>query len=233
MYSILKKIFLILSMVFLLSNLLLAGEKRVALVIANQDYTNFSHLKSAKASGQIVKSFLEKMGFDVQYYENLTIAKMKKVIKEFNSKLDNNSVALIYYQGLSLMRDNQDYLLMVDSKKVDKNFKSESINLQNLVYKLKSTKLTIAIMDINRNEMETRAVKIYPKNLFLAFSTQVGSINQDSTNFAKFFVRYAKEDLEIEEVFKNVQKEMLKVTNNKQIPTIISSKSNDFFFSKK
>ena len=74
-------------------------EKRLALVLGNSNYDN-GELTNSTLDSRKVKLTLEKVGFEVLYYENLENKEStKNAFEIFYDKTDSFDVSLIYYAG--------------------------------------------------------------------------------------------------------------------------------------
>ncbi len=61
-------------------------EKRVALVIGNNDYQNFQPLENPVNDAENLKSALELINFDVVFVKNTTLRQFYQALKEFNKR---------------------------------------------------------------------------------------------------------------------------------------------------
>jgi len=78
------------------------AEKRVALVIGNNNYSNLEkkhQLKQAVQDAQDMRDKLRKLGFKVFYGENLSLSDMKKQLNNFTSEIDKDTLSFVYYSG--------------------------------------------------------------------------------------------------------------------------------------
>ncbi|HEY6353833.1 MAG TPA: caspase family protein, partial [Burkholderiaceae bacterium] len=80
-------------------------EERVALVIGNAAYKQ-DPLDNPVNDARLIARTLEQAGFKVTLRENLDRAAMFGALKEFGGRLNENTVAVLYYAGHALqMRD--------------------------------------------------------------------------------------------------------------------------------
>ena len=97
------------------------AEKRVALVIGNNSYTNFrksDQLEKAVKDAQDMRDQLRKLGFRVYYGENLPISDMRAQLTKFTSEIDGNTLAFVYYSGHGTSDERGlNYLVPSDYKK--------------------------------------------------------------------------------------------------------------------
>ncbi|MFM8331118.1 MAG: SUMF1/EgtB/PvdO family nonheme iron enzyme [Candidatus Methylumidiphilus sp.] len=86
------------------------AEKRVALVIGNQDYPG-RPLKNPVNDARDMKTALESLGFNVVYMENARLGEMDQAMQRFAAALDDNSVGLFYFAGHGMEWGGNNYLL--------------------------------------------------------------------------------------------------------------------------
>jgi hypothetical protein len=98
----------------LCSGVVLAAEKRVALVIGNNDYQNLPRLEKAVNDARAVSRELAKVGFDVIYLSNVGQKKMNQSVNEFTQKIAGGGVGVFFFAGHGLQINNQNFLLPVD-----------------------------------------------------------------------------------------------------------------------
>ncbi|MFA7243306.1 MAG: SUMF1/EgtB/PvdO family nonheme iron enzyme [Sulfuricellaceae bacterium] len=140
-----------------------APEKRVALVIGNNDYKDkgVSTLTNAVNDAQAVSRELGKVGFEVMTYTNLDLAGMLDAIDSFVAKLAPGGVGLVFYAGHAVEVDSINYLLPIDiSANVSPaRIGHAAVKLSYLMNGLEKSrqKLSLYILDACRNNP-------FPKN---------------------------------------------------------------------
>ncbi len=75
------------------------GERRIALIIGNNEYRYVSGLNNAVADARAMKRELEERGFQVVYRENAARRVMNDAIEEFLGKLSTDAIGLVYFSG--------------------------------------------------------------------------------------------------------------------------------------
>lgn len=90
-------------------------KKRVALLIANQDY----RVKSLNLTGPIndarlIEASLLKAGFKVTVKTNLNLIQMNRELSSFLADVDSNTVSLVYYSGHGVEIGGVNYLIPTD-----------------------------------------------------------------------------------------------------------------------
>ena len=113
-----KRTFLVvLSLLYTLlsgGNAMAAAERRVALVIGNNDYQNIVKLEKAVNDANAVAAELRKVGFEVQAFNNVGQKKMNQAINEFVQKVSAGGVGVFFFAGHGLQINNQNFLVPVD-----------------------------------------------------------------------------------------------------------------------
>ncbi len=94
------------------------GQKRLALVVANGNYSKYP-LKNPPNDGQAVKQQLETLGFVVIYKENLPLRDLRQTFDSFVTDLGSHNVGLFYYAGHGLMVGGENYVQPVDADPKD------------------------------------------------------------------------------------------------------------------
>jgi hypothetical protein len=92
------------------------AEKRLALVIGNGNYQFTDKLKNPVNDANDMAEALKKLGFEVISGTDLTLAQMRKLVREFGNKLQQQkSVGLFYYAGHGIQVNGNNYLVPVDA----------------------------------------------------------------------------------------------------------------------
>src|SRR5262245_15778635 len=91
-----------------------SAEKRLALVIGNDRYTNLPILQKAVNDAEAVGNTLERLGFEVIRGRDLGRQGMSDKLAEFTARLEAGDTALFFYAGHGVAIDNVNYLLPSD-----------------------------------------------------------------------------------------------------------------------
>jgi uncharacterized caspase-like protein len=91
-----------------------APEKRVALVIGNNDYRTVTKLDKATNDAKAVGRELTRLGFEVISVSNVSQKRMNQVINEFSQKVSGGGVGVFFFAGHGMQINNQNFLLPVD-----------------------------------------------------------------------------------------------------------------------
>jgi uncharacterized caspase-like protein len=166
--------------------ILLAQEKRVALVIVNNNYMYATQLQNPVNDAIAITVNLKAMGFEVLQYSNLDQKGMKQAIDLFGEKLKGFEVGLFYYSGHGIQLNGNNYLIPIDA-----NLGSESeaeydcVDAGRVLSKMETsgTKTNLIILDACRNNPFEKSWSRSYKNTGLAFmDAPTGSLIAYSTS---------------------------------------------------
>jgi uncharacterized caspase-like protein len=229
-----------------------AAEKRVALVIGNSAYQHTAPLKNPSNDASDFAEKLRQLGFEVIDGTDLSKGEMEQRIRTFADKLVGADVGLFFYAGHGLQVDGRNFLAPVDAKlKSDTDLDFEAVEL-NLVLKQleRNSRISVVFLDACRdNPLASNLAKVGRSldvgrglarvdkavGMMIAFSTQPGNIALDgdgrNSPFTGALLRHiATEGSTINDVMIDVRKDVLQVTNGKQVPWENSSLTGQFFF---
>ena len=132
-----------------------AAERRVALVIGNNNYQNLPALQKAVNDANAVAAELKKIGFEVASYNDIGQKKMNQAINEFAQNVSGGGIGVFFYAGHGVQIDNQNYLIPVDmdSPKDAADVGDQAISIPRLQDKLADAKAryTLLVLDACRN----------------------------------------------------------------------------------
>jgi hypothetical protein len=219
-------------------------QDKYALVIGNSRYQE-GRLANALKDAIAMKNFLRRKGFEVTFVSNGTSREMRSKINLFINKLSSKSVAFVYYSGHGTQEKyknkTKNYLIPIDNKRIItlKKLDKYAISLHEILDPMlnKNQGLNIVLLDACRTSMyrsfsrsnkrgfaPTRA-----NGVFLAYATESGQTASDSGRFRKSFIKYANQDLELEEVLEHVKEDIQESIG--QTPFIYNDKNGNFKFS--
>lgn len=146
---------LILALVLSVAAPVSAAERRVALVIGNNDYQQVSKLEKAVNDAQAVGRELAKVGFEVVTLTNVGQKKMNQAINQFAEKMAGGGVGVLFFAGHGLQINNQNFLLPVDMDlpRNPNDVADQAISLQVIQDKLADAraKFALLVVDACRN----------------------------------------------------------------------------------
>jgi hypothetical protein len=223
-----------------------AVEKRIALVIGNAKYRE-APLTNPVNDANDMEVALKASGFRVIKALDASQKEMNRAIAQFGELLTADSVAFFYYAGHGLQVRGKNYLIPVDAEiKSESMVRVESVDVDGVLDQLSHSELNIVILDACRNNPFDRkagrslgagglAQMEAPKGSMIAYSTAPGKTAADGDGrngvYTQALLRHMKEPgLTIEQVFKNVRKEVNRSTKDQQTPWESSSMTGEFYF---
>src|SRR5260370_35563553 len=90
------------------------AEKRVALVIGNNDYKNVPKLQKAVNDAHTMGDTLKQLGFSVMVAENQTRQAVSQTLLAFDAAVDPGDTAFFFYAGHGFEISGEDLLLPTD-----------------------------------------------------------------------------------------------------------------------
>ncbi|GHM99220.1 hypothetical protein WSM22_07100 [Cytophagales bacterium WSM2-2] len=228
-----------------------AIRKRVAIVIGIQNYTSISPLRNCLNDARDMASTLKRRGFEVvEIYDPLTKKDVQDAFRKYFNMVNGHPeiAGLIYYSGHGVQVDGTNYLIPVSANpqiKADLDDQCVRMDFVMQVLEEAGNSLNILIMDACRNNPfrgfsrgTERGLNVVdaPKGSYIVYSTKPGAVASDGegTNglFTSKLLKYINEpDLNIEQVFKKVAKDVSEESNDSQRPWISSDYTGDFYFS--
>ena len=226
-------------------------EKRLALVIGNANY-NKGELKNPVNDALLIAETLKKLNFDIILDTNITNKRsFKETIRDFGNRRPDYDVAFVYYAGHGVQVGSENYLL--PTKEVfasEYDIQDFGVSVQDIMRYLTgmSTQVNVLILDACRdNPFEiswnaTRSLKgnglakiSPPTGSLIAFSTDAGMTAADGDGINSIYCRslsenLQKEDIGLEQVFKNVRSDVLMRSNNQQSPVESSKLTGTTFY---
>jgi formylglycine-generating enzyme required for sulfatase activity len=232
---------------FTYSSLAHSQEKRVALVIGNSAYKT-SPLANPVNDARAIAGKLKTLGFDVVTRENLKVAQIPEVLREFRNRVQPGSVAMFFYAGHGLQLRGVNYLPAVDANvQGEDEVPLQSININQVLEIMEDskTRLNLVFLDACRNNPFARSFRSAagglarvnaPSGTLISFATRPGSIASDGTGKNGLYTEYllkeiVKPNQPVEQVLKGVVIGVKKVSQGKQEPWMEGSLDGDFYFS--
>ncbi len=229
------------------------NELRYALVIGNGDYPKeIGQLLNPVNDATAMATELRKANFEVQLVINATYMQLREAVREFHEKLSagprENTVGLFYYAGHGVQYQDENYLVPLDAKVqyeddiVRMCFPVQRMVLSNM--ERANSRMNIIILDACRNNpfpATTRSLgaglgeikKAYGS--FVAYATAPGSVASDGTGKNGLYTQELLKAMQIpglliEQVFKEVRRNVLKLSGEKQYTWDSSNIIGDFYF---
>jgi hypothetical protein len=222
--------------------------KRYALIIGNSDY-KIGPLRNPKNDANDMAASLKSLGFEVSLHINQGQEDMKRSIREFGDKITaNKGVGLFFFAGHGLQVGGENYIIPVDAHIAKfADIETEAVNLNRITGEMAYAKndMNIIILDACRNNpfageetvSKGLASTSAPSGTFLAFATAPGSVAADGTGKNGLYTQELLKAIvlpgsAIEDIFKEVRRNVFKLSNQEQTPWENSSIFDNFYFKK-
>lgn len=224
----------------------IVNEKRVALVIGNNQYEN-SPLTNPVHDAEDMARALTKLGFNVLTKTNANQREMEDTIHQFYQAIQNGDVALFYFSGHGAQVNGENYLIPIGEHiQTASDIRYKAVNAQYVLAKMEeaNNQTNIIILDACRNnpfkgfksQQQGFAPMIANRGTFIAYATSPGAVAlEDPSARNSFYTKHLliaiqKRGLMIEQVFKEVLRGVENETDQQQTPWIASSLRGDFYF---
>ncbi|MGY3698246.1 hypothetical protein ACVIGA_008326 [Bradyrhizobium sp. USDA 3240] len=197
------------------------AEKRVALVIGNNDYRNVPKLQKAVNDARTMGDTLKQLGFNVMVAENLNRQAFSETLLAFDRAVEPGDTAFFFYAGHGFEIAGQNFLLPTDvpaaTEGQEELVRDASVLADRIIERLqnKKARTSILVFDACRNNpferAGTRAVAgggglapmtQLPEGVFSVFSagprqTALDRLSNDDANPNSVFTRtFARELLQ-------------------------------------
>jgi hypothetical protein len=229
----------------------LRNERRLALIIGNSSY-KVSPLDNPANDATDIAESLKKFGFQTTLVRNATLGQMREATRRFADQLPSADVALIYFAGHGIEANRKNYMIPVNADlKFEYELADQGYDAGIWLEMLESIKsnnadrVNIVILDACRNNSLIGSRNLgrglgkmdAPSGTFLAYSTAPGKVAADggrgerNSPFTKHLLRAMQQPNQpIEEVFKEVRRNVGKETNGAQVPWESTSLTGFFAF---
>ena len=220
---------------------------RVALVIGNEKYKR-NELVNPSRDVMDMANVLERCGFEVIKKVNATRIEMREAIRQFSSTLRRGGVGLFYYSGHGIQVDGENYLIPIDAD-VTMRFEvqDQCVNAASVLKSMEEAGSTcnIIILDACRDNPFRSWVRSAEGGLakmdaatgsFIAYATAPGKVAEDGEPgrnglYTSCLLKHMVcPGLKIWDVFMRVRVDVIRASNNKQVPWETSSLTGDFCF---
>jgi tetratricopeptide (TPR) repeat protein len=228
-------------------------EKRYALVIGNSNYAKeIGILKNPVNDATDVATELRKSNFEVQLLTNATYVQIREAMRKFQEKLTDGpkdqTVGLFYYAGHGVQFQDENYLVPVDANvKYEDDIVRMCFPVQRMVLanmERSNSRMNIVILDACRNNPFPASTRSVSQGLaemkrargsFIAYATAPGSVASDGSGRNGLYTQellkaLRKPGLTIEQVFKEVRVNVLRLSGDKQFTWDSSNIIGEFYF---
>ena len=236
-----------------------SAERRVALVIGDDDYRTIRKLGNAVDDARSIEAMLEKLGFDVTLETDRDLRRMRRALDDFREDGKGADVALVFFAGHGAEISGDNRLLPVDADAASaETLKATTLPLDEVREAVAAvSSVGLIILDACRNDPFAAATadgsgrgavsiaadnEVTPglgrvgkaENILFAFSAAPGETAADGSDghspFAAALVKYLGTDgLEIRSALTLVQQEVYDLSRGKQLPYVESGLPRLFF----
>ena len=232
------------------------NEKRLALVVTNQDYEpELIPLKFTHADGEIIAAALQRTGFEVQVLRDGGRKAFLQALAEFERKLHAagpNAVAFFYFSGHCWANETSNYIILDEqlSKPIaDLSIKARFAALPQLGVALQAitamigrqrAKASFVVIDSHLDIAEPALIADGTgkppagqshRGIILSAQGRPGMPAWDSNDYSKALSgAILTPGLTASEVFKQVQVKVAEVTNGKNVPWVEDRLLSTFHF---
>lgn len=222
-----------------------AGERRIALVIGNSAYPGGAALKNPANDASDMAAKLRKLNFSVTLKTNVSQKEMLRALTDFGEKVQQGSEILFFYAGHGMQVRGKNYLIPIDAEiRSEGSVSSEAVDVDQLLDKLALARLSIVILDACRNNPFERRFRgggqglaqiNAPTGTLIAYATAPGKVAADGEGrnglyTSELLATMDFPGIKIEDVLKRVRANVVRKSNEAQIPWESSSLTGDFFF---
>jgi tetratricopeptide (TPR) repeat protein len=228
-------------------------EQRYALVIGNSNYPKeMGFLKNPVNDATDVATELRRSEFEVQLLTNATYIQIREAMRKFQEKLINGpkdqTVGLFYYAGHGVQFQDENYLVPIDANvKFEDDIVRMCFPVQRMVLnnmEKTNSRMNIIILDACRNNPFPATSRGVSQGLgemkrargsFIAYATAPGSVASDGVGRNGLYTQellkaLRKPGLTIEQVFKEVRMNVLKLSDDRQYTWDSSNIIGEFYF---
>jgi uncharacterized caspase-like protein len=228
---------------------------RLALVVGNGEYRFAPELANPLNDGRDIAAVLRELGFKVIEGYNLDGAGMRAKIAEFGSAMPGAATTLLFYAGHGIQVAGKNYLVPVDAKlERPSALGVEAIEVDTILADMETEKRTnLVFLDACRDNPLSRSLArsfgatrsstvgqgLAQLNAgigtLITFATSPNTVALDGSGrnspFTAALLRHIRTpDIEIRTMLTRVRADVVKATNDRQLPWDHSSLLGEFYF---
>jgi uncharacterized caspase-like protein len=223
------------------------AERRLALIITNQDYPpQLGALSKSHADGEILSQALRKVGFDIQLVKDADKSAMLRAISDYAERLEKagpDGVGFLYYagHGAATEKFGDNYLIPVGVQ-ISSQLQLTTLGVQlgEVIDTLSQTnsQVNFVVIDACRDAAfgpvsGQRGLKpeVERRGILIEFSTGPGDVAVDDNIFSRALAgEMSQSGREALQVFRAVRLKVLDATHDAQFPWTRDGLVRDFFF---
>lgn len=222
--------------------------RRQALVIGNRAYAS-GPLRNPVNDAAAMAAFLHKQaGFDVTLLTDVNQRQMDDALREFGKRLKQADVGLFYFSGHGVQSGGSSYLIPLGHRiEKEEDIRFEAVDVGRVLAEMGAAgnSLNLVILDACRDNPFVRGFRSAehglgkvdaPAGVMIAYATAPGKTADDNASgenglyTAELLKQMGRPGLAVEQVFKEVRREVQTQSHRAQIPWEESSLTGDFVF---
>ena len=205
-------------------------EKKLALLIANNDYAkDLGKLSEPIKEAEALKKALESIGFEVILVTNVNKTGMRRALKNFKEKNDGG-IAFFHYGGHAISVGGKNYLIPLETKVEDEeDLEDECLSVDVLMRSMQGSSNIVVLDSCRNNPFSTskhrgastrglQAVVAQPQNSIIVYSAQAGSVAIDGVFTPILTKKIVQEGKSFSDILIEIRNEVKIKTNDKQRP---------------
>ncbi|MDA3791618.1 MAG: caspase family protein [Desulfobacula sp.] len=241
-------VFIIISLVFVLSFSPALAAKRTALVIGNGSYKSMP-LNNPVNDADDMSRALKRLGFEVILIKNADKQRMMNAMRDFGRKLSGSEIGLFFYAGHGMQIKGTNYLIPVKSGiQEEAEVQFYAIDAGMVLAKMESAgnPLNLVILDACRDNPFKRSFRSSAKGLarmdvpdgsIIAYATKAGSVAEDGQGrngtYTKALLNNMENpELDVRDMFNRVGLEVKNKTLGQQVPWTSNDPFPDYFLAR-
>lgn len=228
-------------LLLLLLTLALLAKDKVALVIANKNYTNQTGLNNPIRDAKLIRNTLQEMNFEVLEAYNKELDDLGNKLETFIAKARNAKVAVVYYAGHGIGVGSRNYLIPLHATNLTKsNLSRKLLSVEELKEAVASAKgFGVVLFDACRNSFFSGSIvglssgrasralvppSVTRANVLVSYSTQAGTKAEDDVqggNHSPYAIALSenlKSNRDIRLVMGSIRTRVYGLTSNQQSP---------------
>jgi formylglycine-generating enzyme required for sulfatase activity len=224
-----------------------AAQRRTALVIGNAAYQDNPLLNPVHDATDMAAT-LKRLGFEVTLLRDADRRTMQEAIEAFSLQLRQGGVGLFYFAGHGVQVEGENYLIPLRTRiNREQDVQYEAVPVGRILGGMENAAnpLNIIILDACRDNPYKRSFRssapdgLAPiqaaRGSLIAYATAPGKKAADGSGRNGVYTQRLLQaittpGLSVEQVFKKVRIEVVKVMGDKQVPWESSSMTGDFYF---
>jgi uncharacterized caspase-like protein len=224
-------------------------EPRLALIIGNGHYPDAAApLNQPINDARSLTATLRRSGFDVDVVEDASKDDMQRAIGRLKSKINADSVVMLFFGGYGIQAGRESYMIPVDARIwKEGDIRREGISVESVLEAIreKGARAKLVVLDASRRNPYERRFRSYshglapisaPDNALILTSATPGKVADDSQGANSVLVAELLNHMNsqgaggIEGVFNKTRVAISRASDGAQVPSVSSSLLDDIRF---